>query len=46
VLVHPADWPLRPEPLIGANAVHRQLVQWLELVRQRRHFGDGLSRSR
>ncbi|MFF5081605.1 alkaline phosphatase family protein [Actinoplanes sp. NPDC000266] len=34
VLVHPADWPLKLEPgetmLYGADAVHRQLVRWLE----------------
>ncbi|MFG1997978.1 alkaline phosphatase family protein [Spirillospora sp. NPDC048911] len=30
MIVHPADWPLTPEPLVGAEAVHRQLVRWLE----------------
>jgi len=40
VLVHPADWPLDPDLLedsvegeallYGAEAVHRQLVRWLE----------------
>jgi hypothetical protein len=29
VLIHPADWPAGPE-LVGADAVHRQLVGWLE----------------
>jgi len=39
-LLHPADWPISPEgPIIGAPAVHRQLVRWLELV------GVQLSRS-
>jgi uncharacterized membrane protein YvlD (DUF360 family) len=39
VLVHPADWPITEAPLIGADAVHRQLVLWLERVGQRRHLG-------
>ena len=46
VLVHPSDWPVGTEPLIGADAVHRQLVQWLEQVGQRRHLADDLSPSR
>jgi uncharacterized membrane protein YvlD (DUF360 family) len=29
VLIHPADWPAEPG-LTGADAVHRQLVGWLE----------------
>jgi len=29
VLVHPSSWSA-PEPLVGADAVHRQLVQWLD----------------
>lgn len=29
VLIHPAGWPA-PDGLIGADAVHRQLVRWLE----------------
>ena len=36
VLVHPAGWPHDEEPLIGADAVHRQLVRWLEALGQRR----------
>jgi hypothetical protein len=36
VLVHPTDWPIQADPagagLIGADAVHRQLVQWLRHV--------------
>jgi len=29
VLIHPADWPVATE-LIGADAVHAQLLRWLE----------------
>jgi uncharacterized membrane protein YvlD (DUF360 family) len=36
VLVHPTAWPLDGGPLIGADAVHHQLVRWLELLGQRR----------
>jgi len=36
VLVHPAGWPLDEQPLVGADAVHRQLVRWLEALGQRR----------
>jgi uncharacterized membrane protein YvlD (DUF360 family) len=41
-LVHPADWPLDPDlldhtgVLYGADAVHRQLVRWLERCGARR----------
>ncbi|WP_433727679.1 alkaline phosphatase family protein [Actinoplanes sp. CA-051413] len=38
VLIHPADWPLAETPLIGADAVHHQLVRWLEEIGQRRHL--------
>jgi hypothetical protein len=38
VLVHPAGWVLQSAPLIGADAVHHQLVRWLEELGQRRHF--------
>ncbi|RZU49434.1 type I phosphodiesterase/nucleotide pyrophosphatase [Krasilnikovia cinnamomea] len=34
VLIHPAAWPVEQE-LVGADAVHRQLVRWLELLGQR-----------
>jgi Type I phosphodiesterase / nucleotide pyrophosphatase len=34
VLIHPAAWPVEVE-LTGADAVHRQLVQWLERLGQR-----------
>ena len=34
VLVHPADWPVEGA-LDGADAVHRQLVHWLEQLGQR-----------
>jgi uncharacterized membrane protein YvlD (DUF360 family) len=39
LLVHPTDWPVAAPPLIGADAVHRQLVAWLEQAGQRRHLG-------
>ncbi|HEY6596368.1 MAG TPA: alkaline phosphatase family protein [Asanoa sp.] len=39
VLVHPADWRVQAPPLVGADAVHRQLVAWLEQVGQRRQLG-------
>ncbi|MEU7906525.1 phage holin family protein [Actinoplanes sp. NPDC049118] len=35
VLVHPKDWVVAAPPLIGADAVHRQLVRWLEQAGQR-----------
>jgi uncharacterized membrane protein YvlD (DUF360 family) len=38
VLVHPAGWQVEAPPLIGADAVHRQLVLWLEQLGQRRHL--------
>jgi uncharacterized membrane protein YvlD (DUF360 family) len=34
VLIHPAAWPVEVE-LTGADAVYRQLVQWLERLGQR-----------
>lgn len=43
ILVHPAYWPVAAElrtadgRLVGAEAVHRQLVRWLELLG---HRGD------
>jgi uncharacterized membrane protein YvlD (DUF360 family) len=37
VLVHPAGWQAEV-PLIGADAVHRQLVRWLEDLGHRRHL--------
>jgi uncharacterized membrane protein YvlD (DUF360 family) len=40
VLVHPADWRVADPPLVGADAVHRQLVRWLEQAGQRRDHGD------
>lgn len=39
VLVHPTEWQVEAPPLIGADAVHRQLVRWLEQLGQRREFG-------
>jgi hypothetical protein len=32
VLVHPARWPVTEPDLDGADAVHRQLVEWLALL--------------
>jgi hypothetical protein len=29
MLVHPADWQITQGDLIGPDAVHRQLVEWL-----------------
>ena len=34
LLIHPAAWPVEDD-LIGADAVHRQLVRWLERLGQR-----------
>ncbi|MHA6616828.1 phage holin family protein [Pseudonocardia sp. DLS-67] len=39
VLVHPADW-LVDRTLVGADAVHHQLVAWLERLGQRRQVGE------
>jgi uncharacterized membrane protein YvlD (DUF360 family) len=38
VLIHPADWRVEPR-LAGADAVHRQLVSWLEQLGQRHPAG-------
>jgi hypothetical protein len=38
VLIHPADWPAEPR-LAGADAVHRQLVGWLDQLGQRHSAG-------
>ena len=35
VLVHPAEWVVDEPPLVGADAVHHQLVRWLERIGQR-----------
>jgi len=32
MLVHPADWQITHGDLDGPDAVHRQLVEWLELL--------------
>jgi hypothetical protein len=32
VLVHPARWPVTEPDLNGADAVHRQLVEWLAML--------------
>jgi uncharacterized membrane protein YvlD (DUF360 family) len=34
ILLHPSDWTA-PGQLVGADAVHQQLVQWLEALGQR-----------
>jgi uncharacterized membrane protein YvlD (DUF360 family) len=34
ILVHPADWDV-DEPILGAEALHQQLVRWLERLGQR-----------
>ena len=39
MLIHPAGWPVDVE-LVGADAVHRQLVRWLEKLGQRAALGD------
>jgi hypothetical protein len=36
VLVHPARWPVTEPDLDGADAVHRQLIQWLDMLGLRR----------
>jgi uncharacterized membrane protein YvlD (DUF360 family) len=52
MLVWPSDLPRPPERLVGADAVHRQLVSWLEHLghrtdlppaRARRYDSEGLS---
>jgi hypothetical protein len=37
LLVHPARWPFARPELIGADAVHHQLVEWLEMLGLRSH---------
>ncbi|WP_106127312.1 alkaline phosphatase family protein [Pseudosporangium ferrugineum] len=32
MLVHPAEWQITQAGLIGPDAVHRQLLEWLELL--------------
>lgn len=32
MLVHPAGWPTRTDDLDGPDGVHRQLVDWLEML--------------
>jgi hypothetical protein len=36
MLVHPADWPTSVDGLDGPDAVHRQLIGWLEMLGLRR----------
>ena len=40
VLIYPARWPVETD-LVGADAVHRQLVRWLEQVGQRVAYPTG-----
>ena len=44
VLVHPRQWPVDEAPLVGADAVHRQLVRWLRHAGQRTSIADPPSR--
>jgi hypothetical protein len=44
VLVHPAEWRVADPPLVGADAVHHQLVRWLEQAGQRRGHSRDHSR--
>jgi len=37
MLVHPARWPIARPELNGADAVHHQLVEWLEMLGLRSH---------
>jgi len=39
VLAYPAGWSAPPERLLGAEAVHRQLVTWLEELGHRKEIG-------
>jgi hypothetical protein len=32
LLVHPSDWPVTQRDLIGPDAVHRQLIEWLAML--------------
>ncbi len=44
LLVHPAAWPVEIE-LMSADAVHRQLVQWLERLGQRTGLPEPVQRT-
>jgi hypothetical protein len=37
MLVYPSGWPVRDGELVGPDAVHRQLVGWLEMLGLREH---------
>ncbi|HEX8632113.1 MAG TPA: alkaline phosphatase family protein [Catenuloplanes sp.] len=41
VLVHPATWPSDADELVGADAVHRQLLRWLRQLGLRADDPDG-----
>jgi hypothetical protein len=32
MLVHPAEWPVTSEELVGSDMIHRQLVEWLAML--------------
>jgi hypothetical protein len=32
VLVHPTEWPVSQEQMLGSDAVHRQLIEWLAML--------------
>lgn len=38
ILVHPSDWPAPEGKLLGAEAVHEQLVSWLERLGHRQNL--------
>ena len=40
MLVHPARWPIARPELIGADAVHHQLVEWLVMLGLRSHHPE------
>jgi hypothetical protein len=41
MLVWPSDLPAPPHRIVGADAMHRQLVGWLELLGHRRDLRPG-----
>lgn len=45
LIVWPSDLPSPPERLVGADAVHRQLVAWLEHLGQRTDLPEGRPRA-
>jgi hypothetical protein len=45
VLVYPAQWALDERPLVGPDAVHRQLVRWLERLGLRKDSNNPAARA-